>query len=262
MPRISFLLILATLPIILICFYIYSKDKNKEPIKLLLKLFFFGILSCILVVCITELIYIFIPFMNKNINQMGFIEILFYSFIIVALVEEFCKWLMVYKIGYNNKEFDEVYDIIVYSVFVSLGFAFLENLLYVLLNNSISVGIARGLLSVPGHACDAIFMGYYLSLAKRYRKNNDRQNEKKNINKSIFIPVLLHGIYDFCIFSGQNIFIIIFFVFIINLYIISIKRLKQTANITTKLFYKNNFCPNCGAKIQGNFCSNCGLRQE
>lgn len=262
MSRISMLFLLATLPIILICLYIYNKDKNKEPAKLLLKLFFFGILSCILVVCVIELIFVFIPSINKDMNQMNFIEILIYSFIIVALVEEFCKWLMVYKIGYNNKEFDEVYDIIVYSVFVSLGFAFLENLLYVLLNNSVSVGILRGLLSVPGHACDAIFMGYYLSIAKRYRKNNDKQNEKKNIYKSILIPALLHGIYDFCIFSGQNIFIIIFFVFVINLYIISIRKLKETASITTKISYKNNFCPNCGTKIQGNFCSNCGLRQE
>ena len=262
MSRISMLFILAALPIILICLYIYSKDKNKEPTKLLLKLFFFGVLSCILVVCLTEVIYIFIPFMNKDVSHMNLIEILFYSFIIVALIEEFCKWLMTYKIGYNNKEFDEVYDIIVYSVFVSLGFAFLENLLYVLLNNSFSVGIVRGLLSVPGHACDAIFMGYYLSVAKRCRKINDKPNEKKNVYKSILIPTLLHGIYDFCLFSGQSILIIIFFVFVINLYIISFKKLKETSDATAKVLYKNNFCPHCGAKVQGDFCSNCGLRQE
>mgnify|MGYP002514454572 CR=1 FL=1 len=82
---------------------------------------------------------------------------------------------------------------IVYSVFVSLGFACFENILYVFANQSIAVGISRGILSVPGHACDAVFMGYYLSMAKFYNtlgyhkmENINKKNNKRYESKSIF----------------------------------------------------------------------------
>ena len=262
MTNVKFLIFLAALPVILICLYIYKKDRNKEPMKLLIKLFFLGILSCFLVLVISGVMMKVIPFFGKDVDNMNLFETILYTFIGVALVEEFCKWLFVYKIGYNNKEFDEVYDIIVYSIFVSLGFAFFENILYVLNTNSIAVGISRALLAVPGHACDAVFMGYYLSCAKMYQKSSDKNKERKNIIKSIIVPTILHGIYDFCIFAGQYIFLIIFVVFVINLYIFSIKKIKDTSKINKKIFYKNNFCPHCGEKVVGNFCSRCGTRQE
>lgn len=262
MMKTLILLLLAILPIIIIGTYIYQKDRNKEPLKLLIKLFVFGILSCFLVLFISELISKIIPFFNLDVNKMNFTQILIYTFIGIALIEESCKWLMVYKIGYNNKELDEVYDAIVYAVFVSLGFAFFENILYVLGENSIGVGISRGLLAVPGHVCDAIFMGYYLSVAKMHSKKKNKHKERKNIYKSIIIPTVLHGIYDFCILSGQSILVLVFFTFVINLYIVSIKKVKETSNTTEKLIYKNNFCPHCGTKVDGNFCSNCGTKQE
>lgn len=259
---IRFLIFLAALPVILICLYIYKKDKNKEPVKLLIKLFLFGILSCFLVFIISEVMIKVIPFFGKDVDNMNLLETLLYSFVGVALVEEFCKWIFVYKVGYNNKEFDEVYDVIVYSIFVSLGFAFFENILYIFNTNSIAVGISRALLAVPGHACDAVFMGYYLSSAKLYQKFSDKNNERKHIIKSILVPTVLHGIYDFCIFANQYIFLIIFIVFVINLYIFSIKKIKDISKTNKKIFYKNNFCPQCGEKVVGNFCPNCGTRQD
>lgn len=262
MSKLSILFILASLPVALICYYIYKQDRNKEPAKLLLKLFFAGIASCFLVFFLSSIIFEIIPSLGKNVDEMSFFEVLAYSFIGVALIEEFCKWLMVYKIGYSNKEFDESYDAIVYSVFTALGFAFFENLLYVLGKGTIGIGISRGLLAVPGHACDAIFMGYYLYLAKIYNKRGQKDLEKKNIYKSVLVPTILHGIYDFCLFSDITIFIIVFFVFVINLYIISIKKVKEIANISNKPTIRNKFCPNCGTQVEGRFCKYCGTRQE
>lgn len=272
------LLFLAALPVILICRYIYMKDRNKESSGLLTKLFMCGILSCFLVLIISGILFIFIPSFNKDIETMRFIEALIYAFIGVALIEESCKWLMVYKIGYNNKEFDEIYDMIVYAVFVSLGFAFFENVLYVLGKENviagIATGISRALLAVPGHAWNAVFMGYYLCLAKLYSKQGKKDLEKKNIYKSIVIPTILHGIYDFCLFANVEVFIMIFFVFVITMYIISIKKVKEVAQITNRTPQPqpqlqpipitpptNNFCPVCGTKVIGNFCTNCGTRQ-
>lgn len=260
MGSLSILITIATLPVILILMFIYTKDKNKEPLKLLLQLFGLGIFSVILVLLFTLVLKEVIPFINKDLTKMNFMEVLIYSFVVVALVEEFFKWLMVYKFGYKNKNYDEKYDIIVYSVFVSLGFALFENLIYVISEYSIGVGIFRGLLSVPGHACNAIFMGYFLSLTKIYKSKGDNKNAQKNLVLSIIVPTLLHGIYDFCLMISLNIFYLLFFVFIINLYKISLKKLEELAESSTEN-QKQQFCSNCGKLATGNFCGNCGTKQ-
>ena len=147
-----------------------------------------------------DIVFKIFPFMNKDTSFMNFFEVMAYSFIGVALIEEFCKFIMAFAGSYFNKAYDEVYDGIVYAVYVSLGFACFENILYVFANQSIAVGISRGILSVPGHACDAVFMGYYLSLAKVYASQGRKDLEKRNIVLSVVVPTILHGIYDFCLF--------------------------------------------------------------
>ncbi len=221
------LLFLAVIPVVVILTYIYKKDKNKEPGKLLTLLFIMGILSCFMVLAVSEIVFLIFPFMEKGSDYMTFFELMAYAFIGVALVEEFCKFFMTYIFSYRNKAYDEVYDGIVYAVFVSLGFAFFENLLYVFSNQSISVGISRGLLAVPGHACDAVFMGYYLSVAKVYAHQNKKNLERKNIAFSILVPTILHGIYDFCLFTGNLLFIILFLGFVVFMYIAAFKKIKQ-----------------------------------
>lgn len=293
------LLFLAGFPVGLIIAFVYMKDKNREPTELLISLFLLGILSCFLVLLISGILEEFIPFMAKDYHKMSPVEILLYSFFGVALIEEICKWIMVYFKGYNNKEFDEVYDIIVYAVCVSLGFAFFENLMYIIGTDGSVLGVAmlRGLSAVPGHACDAIFMGYYLSLAKQYQYKKDYNNEKKYIILSIIIPAILHGIYDYCLMSGILVLILVFLVFIVFLYTISIKKLKEMSQnnkvleeevvVEEKVIENNgnevveellieektipnqptsmplpNYCSKCGHKITGPYCSNCGARQE
>ena len=253
MAPLSILVAIAILPIILICLFVYSKDRDKEPIKLLIKLFFLGIVSCFIVLFIS-LAEEFIPFLAKDTNEMGLIEVIVYSFINVTLVEEFFKWIMVYNFGYKSKHFDQLYDIVVYAVFVSLGFAFLENLFYVLPEGTVKVGIIRALLAVPGHACDAIFMGYYLSIARLYKYKNP-QIAKRNIYLSIIVPTILHGIYDFCLFASIPALLIIFFVFITVLYVFSLNKL----NTISKELIRDNFfiCPKCGSRVRERFCPHC-----
>ena len=258
MAPLSILVFIAILPIILICLYVYNKDRDKEPSRLLVKLFFLGILSCVIVLLFSILTN-FIPFLSKDVNDMNLIEVLLYSFLQVGLVEEFCKWIMVYNFGYKSKSFDQLYDIVVYAVFVSLGFALLENLLYILPQGMLRVGIIRAVLAVPGHACDAIFMGYFLSLARIY-KNRDAKLSKRNIFFSILVPTILHGTYDFCLFSNIPILVIIFFMFVIILYAFSLSKL----NTISKDFIRedNLFCPNCGHPLEGDFCPNCKTFQK
>ena len=261
MIYLGILLLLAALPVVLILTLVYFKDRNKEPMVLLIKLFFAGFLSCILVLLISELLALFLPFMNGSLSSKSFLDILLYAFIGVALVEEFSKWLMTYLVGYNNREFDELYDGIVYAIFVSLGFAFIENILYIIQAASVNTAILRAVSAVPSHACDAIFMGYYLSIAKVCALRGNEQLEKKYIIYSIFIPAILHGIYDFCLMSGYKVLVGVFIAFVIVLYALSIKKLKKFASINKKIQYKNKFCNVCGRAVRGEYCGVCGARQ-
>lgn len=258
------LLALAILPVLVIGTYVNRKDRNKEPTAILVKLFVFGVLSCFVVFYVSYILGNIFPVLSANSTKSTFIELLIYTFIGVALVEEGSKLLMVYSIGYKNKEFDEIYDIIIYAVFVALGFAAFENILYVFGNDtiagSIKTGVLRAVLSVPGHACDGLFMGYYLSLAKISELQNQKEMSKKYLLKSLLIPTILHGTYDFCLLINNVLFLLVFLVFVIWMYINSIKKLKLVATNNRALYNQNKYCGYCGAQATGIFCGHCGHR--
>lgn len=250
------IIILAILPVILLITYFYNKDTLKEPKKLLQKLFFSGFLSAFLVIAVSLVGLIFFPTFT-NVENASIIKMFLYSFIFISLTEEFCKWIMIYKISYNNKEFDQLYDIILYSVFVGLGFACFENFLYVLGNESgLWIAIFRGITAIPAHACFQTFMGYYLTLSKF----DDQKKKKKYLYLSLIIPILLHGTYDFLLLSGNIILVCIFLVFIITMFIITIIKIKRIIKIDEARL-KNDICPNCQTLIKNNFCPNCGHKK-
>lgn len=270
------LLFVALLPVVLICIYVYKKDRAKEPIKLLIRLFLSGILSAFMVIIITGILSPFIPFFTLG-DGAGFIEVLLHTFLGVAVIEEGCKLIMCYINGYKSAEFDEIYDIILYSIMVSLGFAAFENIIYVLKASSLFLGVVRGVLSIPGHSFFALYMGYHLSLAKIASLKGNKQEEKKNFLLALLIPTTLHGIFDFCLMSQNLIFLIVFFIFVIALYILSIKKLIFVAKNNKSLIVNTNnnqngymnintnanrFCPNCGTPVNTNFCTNCGTKQN
>lgn len=254
----TILLFLAILPVILILLYINSQDKNKEPPRLLLKLFGGGLASCGLVLIISGILEkinpIFSPTSSKNLFQ-----IVFYAFISVALIEEVSKWIFVYILGYKSKEFDEPYDGIVYAVFVSLGFAFVENILYVIISNSMTTALVRALCAVPSHACDAIFMGYHISLAKEFRTQKQYSKEKQQLLLSILMPTIIHGTYDFCLLSGYRIFTFIFLIFIVCMYFVSINKLNTLSESKAKVVEtEKKFCTKCGRLLnENNKCNIC-----
>lgn len=255
------LLIASVLPVIILAFYIYNKDKDKEPIGLLIKLFVGGVGSLFLTLIITLILSLFFPDIIADTASLSFVDLFFHVFFGVALVEEFSKWLVLYHTSYSHYEFDQVFDMIVYSAFVALGFACFENILYVY-ENGVGTAIIRGLLAVPGHFCDGIFMGYYLSMAKVADINHNYSSMQKYKFLSLLVPVMLHGVYDFCLFTGNIGFIIIFFVFIISLYIKSFRKIKKMSLYNKKLRYNNKFCSNCGHRVESDYCPECGRKNE
>lgn len=260
MIKILTLFIISVLPVFIIGMYIYKKDKQKEPTKLLVKLFIGGILSCFLTIIITLLVEIMFPILTDT-QPKNLILLLFQAFIGVALIEEFSKWVNTYVIAYHNKAFDELYDAILYCVFVSLGFACFENILYVF-SSGISTGLVRAVTAVPGHACDGIIMGYYFGLAKYYDLHNNKSLKKRYLIFSILFPTITHGIYDYCLLTERFYFIFVFLIFVIAIYVYVIIKVKKISSINRKMKYKDNYCTNCGKVVDSDYCTNCGKHNE
>ncbi|SNX68119.1 protease prsW family protein [Bacillus oleivorans] len=136
--------------------YFYLKDEfDSEPLHLVFRTFLFGAL---LVFPIMFVQYVF------SVEQV-MVSNLANAFLSSALLEEFFKWFILFQTIYLHSEFDEPYDGIVYGTSISLGFATLENILY-LIGNGVEFALGRALLPVSSHALFGVLMGYYLGKGK------------------------------------------------------------------------------------------------
>ncbi len=187
--NILFLLAIATAPGVAIGLYIYLKDKHeREPIGLLIKAFIYGMLSIILTLIISIPISSVIPIDKQSLGEQAI-----HAFLLVALIEEFSKFIFVRGVLYRDKNFNEPFDGIVYSAMVGMGFATLENILYVV-DGGMGTALLRMFTAVPAHASFAVLMGYFLGKAKF---------EHKRGYYAIFAlgsAAILHGAYDYFLF--------------------------------------------------------------
>jgi RsiW-degrading membrane proteinase PrsW (M82 family) len=184
--NIFFLLAIALAPGAAIGLYIYWKDKHeREPLGLLVKSFFFGVISTLITLLISWPISRLVPLDPTSVTQQAV-----HAFLLVALIEEFSKFIFVRWVLYPNKNFNEPFDGIVYSLTVSLGFAGLENILYVL-DGGVETAVLRMFTAVPAHASFGVLMGYFLGKAKF---------EHKKAHYAIYalgVATLFHGAYDY-----------------------------------------------------------------
>lgn len=225
------LFILAIIPILILGLYIYNKDVEKEPKILLLKLFVCGIFSSLFVFLFSYLLFEIFDDFSINLYEYSYFKYFIYSFMLVAFLEEGCKWLSTRFVGYNSKYFDEAYDIIVYASFVALGFSFVENIMYVF-NYGISAAILRALISVPGHLSFGIMMGYYMLLAKLSKTKKDY---RKYMIFSFVFPLLIHGSYDFLLLLKNTYILIILLTLLFLFYIFSYIKIKKVIEMKKKI---------------------------
>ena len=183
-----FLLALALAPGAVIGLYIYIKDKyEREPIRLVVFSFFLGVASTMVTLLISLPINRLIPIDEKSLSEQAI-----HAFLLVALIEEFSKFIFVRWVLFPNKHFNEPFDGIVYAVSVSLGFAGLENILYVMnSDNGVAVGILRMFTAVPAHATFAVLMGYFMGRAKH------EQGKAYLAWYGLIAATLFHGAYDY-----------------------------------------------------------------
>ena len=221
------LLAAAVLPAAFLLYRVYKMDTiEKEPWSILRKLLLWGALSGIPAALVESLL----TGVVQNLLQEGTLLYNFvFGFIVAALVEESFKFFFLYKFTFKNPAFNYRFDGVVYAVFVSMGFAILENVLYVF-QGGLGVAISRALLALPLHAACGVYMG----IAYGQQKVNSLYKPASfgSVARACLpVPILIHGFYDSCAFSAENypIFLLVFVVFVILVFILTLRQLKKVS---------------------------------
>lgn len=187
-----FLLTLAILPGLLICWAVYRADKyEREPFGPLALCFSLGAAVTFPAMMVE---FWLIPMVGE-IERDPILTFLV-SFGAIAPVEEILKWLVLIFGAFVWRFFNEPFDGIVYSVMVSMGFATVENLVYIDYFGQ-ETALLRAFTAVPAHLVFAIPTGYYAGLAKF---NPDRRIHL--LFRGLLVGILLHGTYDFLVLQN------------------------------------------------------------
>lgn len=192
--------------------YFYLKDEfDKEPYRDILRVF---ILGSILVFPIMFIQYVLDVEQVTNNNYLR-------AFISAGFLEEFFKWFILYYTVFKYIDIDEHYDGIVYGVAISLGFATVENILY-LFSFGLEHALGRAFLPVSSHALFGVVMGYYIGKAKF----SEAQLRIKWIMFSFFVPYILHSVYDLILMT-QDYWLMIMIPFMVFLWWLALRKVKK-----------------------------------
>lgn len=197
---------LAILPSILLARSVLSYDKvEKEPAGLLIRLFVWGMLTCLPASLIEGAGDALMMTMGIA-NLPGLYSALTFL-VLVPLAEEGCKYLALRR-THDNPNFNYTFDGIVYGTMVGLGFATLENLLYVFELQSVTTAIMRGILSVPLHCTCGIFMGYYYGVARGQEARGKAGEARLARRLSLLVPWVIHGLYDYSLDTESSVMLV------------------------------------------------------
>ncbi len=191
--NIIILLLISTVPVFFLLLYFYYKDKEREPKKLVLKIFILGVLLLFPAVWIEQYLTEYLP-------NTAF----FNAFFVAAVTEELLKYFIIMRFAFRSPAFNQVTDGMVYAIVVSLGFAAFENILYVK-NFGYEIGIIRAFTAIPLHTFSAAIMGYFIGSSKF---EEDKEKGKRIRLNGVFLAILLHGFYNFWLFTESYLMIL------------------------------------------------------
>ena len=200
-------LLAAILPAVILVFYAYKQDQFPEPPKIVTKTFLFG---CAIILAIDLIIPVLDGF-SKNYFE-GETYLFFDNFIRAAFVEEFFKACVIIFYCTRKTAFDEPMDGVIYGIAASLGFAAYENIDYVLYFDkqpSFDIALVRAFSAIPMHALCGVIMGFLISQSIFEKKHN-----YINLFLALFIPVGIHGLYNYSFSSSVVSYQVAYFVLV------------------------------------------------
>lgn len=206
------LLSVAIAPALALLSYFYlRKEISEEPSKLLLHSFIYGAILTFPILFIQHVIQ----------EEEVFKSIFVHQVLVTSALEEFFKSLILIIAIYKHVDFDDPYDGILYGASVSLGFATVENIIY-LLNFGMEQAFLRALLPVSSHALFGVVMGYYIGRAKF----TNSKKVKYEITLAFLAPFVLHTIYN-SILIIKGIDLLLLLPFMLFLWLFGLSKVKK-----------------------------------
>ena len=189
-------LVVAAAPSLFLLTFFYLKDRyEREPLQHILMAFGLGLYAMIAAqgMAATAEGWLDPVWLRTGGEPARLVD----AFLLSGFVEELAKWVVLMAAIYHWDEFDEPMDGVVYGVAVALGFATLENFLYVT-RLGLSVAWLRALFAVPAHALFGATMGYYAGRTKFDR------GRRLGVDQLLCLaaPVGFHGLYDYALHHG------------------------------------------------------------
>ena len=214
------LIIIAVLPALILLGFIYMRDrKEKPPVKLMVLLLALGA-GTIIPAAIAEFIGQLIVTQTDTDHQT---MLLVLCFLVIGIVEELGKYLVTVCTTWKSREFQHSYDGVIYMVCASLGFAILENILYVA-SGGIGTGILRAFTAIPLHCTVGVIMGALYAKGREAAYAGDRAGMIGFMAWAYIVPVFIHGLYDYLVMAASYGYISEAWVFLILgvMYVLSI----------------------------------------
>lgn len=218
---------IAIIPGLVIIIYIYSKDKvEKEPIGLILKLILYGSLCCFVAGTAEQIISNYVP--SFPVGSLG--EAATEAFLVAGFCEELTKYLALRIGSWRHPAFNYHFDGIVYGVSVAVGFALLENLMYVS-QYGLTTAIARAFTAVPLHAMCGIVMGILYSYSKKASKRGNHLISLFFSMLAWILPMIIHGIYDTLAMLRTQATSILLIIFVVILFVTLLKKVNKMSDM-------------------------------
>ena len=173
------------LPVAVLLRYFYVRDAHREPRSILVKTFLLGLLATIPVVLLDLALEALRPASLSLLRGA-----LYEAFVLAAIPEELLKLAVILRYSIRQASFNEPMDGIVYGATAALGFAFLENALYVA-QGGLVVAALRSVTAVPMHAAAGAILGHFAARSRFARGG------RLEACKGLAAAVTLHGLYDF-----------------------------------------------------------------
>ena len=224
MPILAVYIVAAVLPAVILLRYVYRHDTvEKEPPGLLLTLLLMGVVAALISGVLERIAE---QILGALVDPRSPIYTVLLAFLVVAVVEEGAKFILMKWRSWEHPAFNYRFDGVVYAVFVSLGFAAYENILYVF-NYGLSVALPRALLAVPGHMSFAVGMGIFYGRAKCCWERGNDFGAVLNMILGYLLAVILHGFYDACAMIGTGRATLLFVVFVVVMFLCVFRSLKR-----------------------------------
>ncbi|ACB61262.1 MULTISPECIES: glutamic-type intramembrane protease PrsW [Exiguobacterium] len=207
--------------IALLTYFYLRHEHESEPVGYILRSFIFGILLVFPLMFVEYIIQ----------SEFGGLESI--QLVRSAVTEEFAKWFVVFYTVYIHQRFNDYYDGIIYAVACSLGFATLENILYLMVNGTVEHMVFRALLPVSGHALFAVIMGFFMGKAKF------STHPYRWLALSIFVPMIVHTIFNLLILENGGISVVPI-LFMIGLWIVGLYQIRSANRLNQRHNRKSN----------------------